>query len=232
MTHYPISLKKSRNDHGAFQLDHLLALRTVELKEITWQAKGKCSYKEPYFCKWTIKKARVSLFAWGSSLTAWYVALALSSSSVLSEEKKKETRAQPLSHHFLANKKQAIVNRFYEFYRAFCRLHVFALNSDWFSFAAHGEIKAKQKSEFAFLLIGHFRVPKPSLSKWGPVYNLSLKMSSIWMRMKIISISKAEHLTSLWYRGSGELENGLINQDYSNSLSQMQLNFSGVENGI
>ena len=145
MTHYPISLKKSRNDHGAFQLDHLLALRTVELKEITWQAKGKCSYKEPYFCKWTIKKARVSLFAWGSSLTAWYVALALSSSSVLSEEKKKETRAQPLSHHFLANKKQAIVNRFYEFYRAFCRLHVFALNSDWFSFAAHGEIKAKQK---------------------------------------------------------------------------------------
>ena len=87
--------------------------------------------------------------------------------------KKKETRAQPLSRHFLANKKQAIVNRFYEFYRAFCRLHVFALSSDWLSFAAHGEIKAKQKKEFAFLLIGHFRVPKPSLSKWGQVYNLS-----------------------------------------------------------
>ena len=116
-----------------------------KLKEITWQTKGKCSYKEPYFCKWTIKKARVSLFAWGSSLTAWYVALALSSSSVLSGEKKKETRAQPLSRHFLANKKQAIVNRFYEFYRAFCRLHVFALSSDWLSFAAHCEIKAKTK---------------------------------------------------------------------------------------
>ena len=57
-------------------------------------------------------------------------------------------------------------------------------------------------------------------------------MSSIRMTMKIISISKAEHSTSFWYRGSGELENGLINQDYSNSLSQMQLNFAGVENGI
>ena len=57
-------------------------------------------------------------------------------------------------------------------------------------------------------------------------------MSSIWMRMKIISISKAEHLTSFWYRGLGELENGLINQDYSSSLSQMQLNFPRVENGI
>ena len=230
MTHYPIwfclwyRLKKCVSTWPSSCAE--------KQKEITWQTKGKCSYKEPYFCKWTIKKARVSLFAWGSSLTAWYVALALSSSSVLSEEKKKETRAQPLSRHFLANKKQAIVNRFYEFYRAFCRLHVFALNSDWFSFAAHGEIKAKQKSEFAFLLIGHFRVPKPSLSKWGPVYNLSLKMSSIWMRMKIISISKAEHLTSFWYRGSGELENGLINQDYSSSLSQMQLNFPRVENGI
>ena len=143
MTHYPIwfclwyRLKKCVSTWPSSCAE--------KLKEITWQAKGKCSYKEPYFCKWTIKKARVSLFAWGSSLTAWYVALALSSSSVLSGEKKKETRAQPLSRHFLANKKQAIVNRFYEFYRAFCRLHVFALNSDWFSFAAQGEIKAKQK---------------------------------------------------------------------------------------
>ena len=57
-------------------------------------------------------------------------------------------------------------------------------------------------------------------------------MSSIWMRMKITSISKAEHLTSIWYRGSGELRKGLFNQDYTNSLSQMQLNFPGVENGI
>ena len=52
------------------------------------------------------------------------------------------------------------------------------------------------------------------------------------MRMKIISISKAEHLTSFWYRGSGELRNGLFNETYSNSLSQMQLNFPGVENVI
>ena len=56
-------------------------------------------------------------------------------------------------------------------------------------------------------------------------------MSSIRMTVKILSISKAEHSTSFWYRGSGELENGLINQDYSNSLSQIQLNFPGDENG-
>ena len=109
MTHYQISMK----NEAAFDKSKWLWYVSTwpsscaeKLKEITWQTKGKCSYKEPYFCKWTIKKARVSLFAWGSSLTAWYVALALSSSSVLSGEKKKETRAQPLSRHFLANNKQ------------------------------------------------------------------------------------------------------------------------------
>ena len=30
------------------------------------------------------------------------------------------------------------------------------------------------------------------------------------MRMKIISISKAEHLTLFWFRDSGELGNGLL----------------------
>ena len=120
--------------------------------------------------------------------------------------KKKETRAQPLSRHFLANKKQAIVNRFYEFYRAFCRLHVFALSSDWLSFAAHGEIKAKQKKEFAFLLIGHFRVPKPSLSKWGQVYNLSCENEFYSNEDENHFLSKAEHLTSFWYKGSGNTE--------------------------
>ena len=87
--------------------------------------------------------------------------------------RKKERNTRSAYFPPLFSQKQAIVNRFYEFYSAFCRLHVLALNSDWFSFAAHGEIKAKQKSEFAFLLMGHFRVPKPSLSKWGQVYNLS-----------------------------------------------------------
>ena len=57
-------------------------------------------------------------------------------------------------------------------------------------------------------------------------------MSSIRMTMKILSISKAEHSTSFWYRGSGELRNDLFNETYSNSLSQMQLNFPGDENGI
>ena len=35
-----------------------------------------------------------------------------------------------------------------------------------------------------------------------------VKMSFICMRMKIISISKAKHLTSFWYGGLGELGNG------------------------
>ena len=88
--------------------------------------------------------------------------------------RKKERNTRSAYFPPLFSQKQAIVNRFYEFYSAFCRLHVFALSSDWLSFAAHCEIKAKtKKSEFAFLLIGHFRVRKPSLSKWGQVYNLS-----------------------------------------------------------
>ena len=57
-------------------------------------------------------------------------------------------------------------------------------------------------------------------------------MSSIRMTMKILSISKAEHSTSFWYRGSRELRKDLFNETYSNSLSQMQLNFPGDENGI
>ena len=37
-----------------------------------------------------------------------------------------------------------------------------------------------------------------------------VKLSFICMRMKNISISKAEHLTSFWWRGPGELRNGLL----------------------
>ena len=53
---------------------------------------------------------------------------------------------------------------------------------------------------------------KPSLSKWGQVHNLSCEnawVSFAW-GWKIISISKAEHLTSFWYRGPGKLGNGLL----------------------
>ena len=61
------------------------------------------------------------------------------------------------------------------------------------------------------LLIGHFRVPKtltfkmrlgaqPFLWKW---------VLFAW-EWKMISISKAEHLPSIWNRGPGELGNGLI----------------------
>ena len=39
-----------------------------------------------------------------------------------------------------------------------------------------------------------------------------VKMSLICMIIKVIYISKAEHLTSFWYRGTGELGNGLFEQ--------------------
>ena len=179
MTHYQISMKneadfdKKKNSKWLWYVSTWPSSCAEKLKEITWQAKGKCSYKEPYFCKWTIKKARVSLFAWGSSLTAWYVALALSSSSVLSEEKKKETRAQPLSRHFLTNNKSNresflwVLPRFLPVTRVCVELWLAQFCS------ALWNKSQNKKSEFAFLLIGHFRVRKPSLSKWGQVYNLS-----------------------------------------------------------
>ena len=47
---------------------------------------------------------------------------------------------------------------------------------------------------------------KNPVSKWGQVRNLSCE-NELW---KIISISKAEHLTSFWSRGPEELGNGLL----------------------
>ena len=42
-----------------------------------------------------------------------------------------------------------------------------------------------------------------------------VKMSFTCMAIKIISLSNAEHLTSFWYRGPGELENALSNHSVS-----------------
>ena len=64
-------------------------------------------------------------------------------------------------------------------------------------------------------VIGHFRVPKtltfitrssaqPFMWKW---------VLFAW-EWQIISISKAEHLTSFWNRGSGELRNGLLDSAF------------------
>ena len=50
---------------------------------------------------------------------------------------------------------------------------------------------------------------KPSLSKWGQVHNLSCENEFyLHENKKNISISKAERL--FWYRGPGELGNGLL----------------------
>ena len=58
---------------------------------------------------------------------------------------------------------------------------------------------------------------RPLLSSKNPHFQneatcttVLVKMSFICMRMKIISIWKAEHLTSFPYRGPGELGNGLL----------------------
>ena len=62
-----------------------------------------------------------------------------------------------------------------------------------------------------FLSIGHFRVPKTLTFKMRPSPQSFLwKWVLFAWEWKIISISKAEHLTSFWYRGPGELGTGII----------------------
>ena len=59
--------------------------------------------------------------------------------------------------------------------------------------------------------IGHFRVP-PGLcikTRLG-AQPLIWKWFFILMQIKLICTRKVEHLTSLWYRGPGELGNGLF----------------------
>ena len=57
------------------------------------------------------------------------------------------------------------------------------------------------------VLIGHMRVQKLSLSKWGQVYNLSCENDFYFAwEWKIIPLSKTEYLTSFWYIGPGDLE--------------------------
>ena len=65
-------------------------------------------------------------------------------------------------------------------------------------------------------LVGHFRVPKTLTFKMRPSAQLFLwKWVLFAWEWKIISISKAEHLTSFWYRGPGKLGNGLFNNGLS-----------------
>ena len=60
-------------------------------------------------------------------------------------------------------------------------------------------------------LIGHFRVPKTLTFKMRPsVQPFLWKWALFVWEWKVISISKAEQLTSFWYRGPGELGNGLL----------------------
>ena len=62
------------------------------------------------------------------------------------------------------------------------------------------------------IAIGHFRVPKTLTFKMRPsVQPFLWKWVLFAWEWKIISISKAEYLTSFWYRGPEELENGPLN---------------------
>ena len=59
--------------------------------------------------------------------------------------------------------------------------------------------------------IGHFRVPRTFTFKTRPSAQTFLwKWVLFAWEWKIISISKAEHLTSFWCRGAGKLGNGLF----------------------
>ena len=61
------------------------------------------------------------------------------------------------------------------------------------------------------ILIGHCRVPKTLTFKMRPSAQPFLwKLVSSAREWKIISISKAEYLTSFWYGGPGELRNNLF----------------------
>ena len=58
---------------------------------------------------------------------------------------------------------------------------------------------------------GHLRVPKTLTFKMRPsAQPFSWKWVLFAWEWKIISISKADHLTSFWFRGPGELGNGLF----------------------
>ena len=75
-------------------------------------------------------------------------------------------------------------------------------------------------------LIGQFRAPKPSLSKWGQVHNLSCG-NEFYLHENIILISKADHLTSFWYRGSGnsEMAYWLTGASFRNLLNLVLVHF-------
>ena len=67
--------------------------------------------------------------------------------------------------------------------------------------------------------IGHFRVLKTLTFKMRPSAQSFLwKWVLFAWEWNIISISKAEHLTSFWYRGPGELGNGLFLAQYFGKL--------------
>ena len=61
------------------------------------------------------------------------------------------------------------------------------------------------------------KINRPLLNSKNPHFQNEAKcttflveMSSTCMRMKIVSVSKVEHLTSFWYRGPAELGSGLL----------------------
>ena len=60
---------------------------------------------------------------------------------------------------------------------------------------------------------------KPSFSKWGQEYNLSCENEFNWPKNIKSFPSKAEHLSSFWYRGPVELANGLFKTPFMERLA-------------
>ena len=69
--------------------------------------------------------------------------------------------------------------------------------------------------------IGHFWVPKSLTFKMRPSAQPFLwKWVLFAWELKIISTSKAEHSTSFWYRGPGELRNALFLINWTEEMQE------------
>ena len=86
--------------------------------------------------------------------------------------------------------------------------------------------KLKKKMAFTAIpkqnsWIGHFWVPKTLTFKmWPSAQPFLWKWVLFAWEWKIISTSKAEHLTSFWYRGPGELRNGLFLINWTEEMQE------------
>jgi len=94
-------------------------------------------------------------------------------------------------------------------------VYVWAGACSWYGIAcAKGNGASRQSKSYrmkAISIIGHFQVlPGLCIKTRLGAQPLIWKWFFILMQIKLISTRKVVHLTSFWYRGPGELGNGLL----------------------